>query len=260
VVESAPRFAQGWNALGLMCLTQHKIAEAQEAYRRAIETDPKLLPSYVLLARANIAAQDWEGAVKIADELIKADTKQRYPEIYLQKAAGQYQLKDFEGAEASVKEAMRLDPKNQLVRSEYIMGLILAAKRDNAAAGEHMRRYLDLEPKSADAGPVRSWIEGLGNPSVGTANELPLDTTIFDLGADRDAWVPGGMKALAARAHFAGAPSYRNFFLDYCRALVRKPLSQKTRTTLSTQSSCWPTSRQLRSCRVWVIRAAMRRC
>ena len=222
-VQSSPRFAQGWNALGLMYQNQDKMADAREAYRRAIEIDPKLLPSYLLLARANIAAKDSEGAVRIADALIKADTKRLYPEIYLEKAVGQYRLKDLEGAEASAKEAMRLDPKNQLARSEYVLGLILAAKLDNAGAAEHMRKYLDLEPKAANAGSVRSWIEGLGKPPAAeTADELPLDTTGLDLGADGEAWVPGGMKALAALAHFTEAPAYRNFFLDYCRALVRE--------------------------------------
>ena len=220
-VQAAPRFSQGWNALGLVCQNQRKTAEAREAYQRAIETNPQLLPPYLLLARANLEARDWEGAVRVADALIKEDTKRLYPEIYLDKAAGQYQLKDFNGAEASVGEVMRLDRKHQFTRTEYLMGLILEAKGNHAAAGEHMRKYLELEPKAADAEAVRLWIENLGKPqATELALSAPLVTTGLDLGPDGEAWVPGGMKALANLAHSAGVPSYRNFFLDYCRAIA----------------------------------------
>jgi Ca-activated chloride channel family protein len=219
-VQSAPQFSQGWNALGLICQNQRKMTEAREAYQRAIETNPKLLPPYLLLARANLVAKDWEGAVRVADALIKADTKRLYPEIYLHKASGQYRLKDFNGAEASVAELMRLDRKHQFARAEYLLGLILEAKQNHDTAGEHMRRYLELEPKAADAEPIRLWIENLGKPQ---AAELAMETSLdmgLALGADGEAWVPGGMKALAALAHSAGTLSYRNFFLDYCRALA----------------------------------------
>jgi len=220
-VQSAPQFSQGWNALGLICQNQRKMAEARQAYQRAIETNPKLLPPYLLLARANLAAKDWEGTVRVADALIKADTKRLYPEIYLHKASGQYRLKDFSGAEASLGELMRLDRKHQFARTEYLLGLILEAKQNHDAAGEHMRRYLELEPKAADAEPVRFWIENLGKPQAAElAMDASLDTVGLTLGADGEAWVPGGMKALAALAHSAGVPSYRNFFLDYCRALA----------------------------------------
>jgi tetratricopeptide (TPR) repeat protein len=220
-VQSAPQFSEGWNALGLMCQNQHKTAEAREAYQRAIETNPKLLPTYLLLARANLEAKDWEGTVRVGDALIKADTKKLYPEIYLHKAVGQYHLNDLSGAEASVEEVMRLDPKRHFARTEYLLGLILEAKHNHDAAGEHMRRYLELEPKAADAEPIRLWIENLGKPqATGLALEVSLDTAGLDLGHDGEAWVPGGMKALAALAHSTAAPSYRNFFLDYCRAIA----------------------------------------
>ena len=35
-----------------------------------------------------------------------------------------------------------------------------------------------------------------------------------------DAWVPGGVKALAAMAHLQSSPSPQDFFLEYCRALI----------------------------------------
>ena len=34
-----------------------------------------------------------------------------------------------------------------------------------------------------------------------------------------DAWVPGGIKALATMARLKVTPSYQNFFLEYCRAI-----------------------------------------
>src|ERR1700732_1923883 len=37
-----------------------------------------------------------------------------------------------------------------------------------------------------------------------------------------DAWVPGGIKAFAAMAHLQSTPAPQDFFLEYCRALIRE--------------------------------------
>jgi tetratricopeptide (TPR) repeat protein len=170
-VAAAPKFAQGWHALGVVDERLHKEMEAREAYNHAIEADPKMLPAYVMLARLCVKTKDWECAARTSDTLIKLDTKRAYPEIHLHRAVAKYELKDLPRAEESAQEAIKLDPKHKKPREEYVLGRILEAKGDTAGAKEHMTKYLELEPGPPDAAIVKAHLDGLGK--AGDAGREP---------------------------------------------------------------------------------------
>jgi Tfp pilus assembly protein PilF len=165
-VAKAPKFAQAWHGLGVVDERLKKQAEARTAYEHAIESDPKMLPPYVTLARLCIKTKDWDGAAKTSEALLKADPKHSYSEIYLHQAVALYELKDLKGAEESVQEAIRLDPKHKRPREEYVLGRILEAKGDAAGAQEHMAKYLQLDPAPADVDLVRGHLDNLGKPQA----------------------------------------------------------------------------------------------
>jgi Tfp pilus assembly protein PilF len=166
-VAGAPKFAEGWQALGLVNDKMDKLPAARDAYTHAIEADPKLLPPYVTLARLCIRTKDWDCAAKTAGNFIKVDPKKTYPEIYLHRAVALYEMKDLAGAEESAQEAIRLDTKHKKPRAEYVLGRILEAKGDIAAAREHMSKYLELEATAPDAEVVQGHMLGLGKPAGG---------------------------------------------------------------------------------------------
>ena len=100
----SPEFAQGWHALGVVDERLQRPSAARQAYKRAMEAEPKLLSPYVMLARLCVKMKDWQCATKTADALIKVDHKRTYPEICLHRAVAVYGLKDLEGALAGVEE------------------------------------------------------------------------------------------------------------------------------------------------------------
>ena len=172
-VQAAPKFTQGWNTLGLVYYHLQKPAEARDAFGHAIESDPKALPAYLSMARLCIKTKDWPEAMKTADALIKADTKKQYPEIYLHQAVARYGLKDLDGAEASAKQAIRLDLVHK--RSEYVLGRILAAKGDLGSAREHISKYLELDPNASDVELIRAHLQNLGKAeAAGVEPDLEL--------------------------------------------------------------------------------------
>ena len=164
VTAASPKAAQAWHALGVIDDRLNKTAEAHAAYERGIAADPKFLRTYVTLARLCVKTKDWNCAAKTSDALIKEDPKHSYPEIYLHQAVARYELKDLSGAQESVEEAIRLDPKH--ARSQYVLGRILEAKGDLAGAKEHMAKYLQLEPAPPDIDLVRGHIDSLGKQAA----------------------------------------------------------------------------------------------
>jgi Tfp pilus assembly protein PilF len=165
-LQAAPKWAQGWHALGVVYDRMDKRAEARDAYEHAIAADPKLLTAYVMLARECIKIKDWQAAANAADSLIKVDKKQVYPEIYLHQAVARYGLKDLDGAKTSVEEAIRRDPGHKKPREEYVLGRILEAKGDVNGAREHMTKYLQMEPTPPDVDRVKTHLENLGKPGA----------------------------------------------------------------------------------------------
>ncbi len=166
-VAAVPKFAMGWHALGVVNdkMTGNAPA-AKDAYTHAIEADPKMLQSYAALARLCIRTDDWQCAANTSDSLIKADTKHTFPEIYLHQAVAKYELKDLPGAEQSVQEFLRLDPKHRNPRAEYVLGRILEAKGDTNGAREHISKYLELQPTAPDAEQVQGHLLALGKPEA----------------------------------------------------------------------------------------------
>ena len=104
--------------------------------------------------------------------------------------------------------------------------MILESKQDFDGAREHMQKYLTLEPKASDQVSVRSRMEHLGTTAAtDIATELQQVAAQLQLAPSTEAWVPGGMKALAALAGvtLTGAPvTSQDFFAEFCRALVRE--------------------------------------
>jgi tetratricopeptide (TPR) repeat protein len=228
-VLTAPQFAQGWHALAAVLKNQQKVEEARLAERRAIDLNPRLLPAYLMLARFDLETKDWAEAQRSADQLILRDTRHRYIEAYIQRGIARFQLQDSAGAEASMQEAVRLDTKHDFPRAEYLLGMILEARRETVGAREHMNKYLELGPKAFDATEVRTRIEHInddpGNAATqmsDIASQMEQVAAELKLAASSDAWVPGGLKALAAAAGVSRDLSYSNFFGEFCRALVRE--------------------------------------
>lgn len=173
VVEASPKFARGWHTLGIVQQNLGQTDAARQAYERAVEADPKLIPPMVALARLAIRAKDWPAAAKAAGMLIQADTKKLYPESYVHLAAARFRLNDLDGAEASLKEVLEL--KQKPPRAEFIYGRILDARGNHGAARERISRYLELEPNAPDAGHIRAYLQVLGKPeAAGVDPELEL--------------------------------------------------------------------------------------
>jgi len=166
VVAAAPKFARGWDSLGIAYETLLMSAQARDAYTHATVLDPKMTVAFVTLSREDVLAKDWQGAVNAADAAIRLDVKHLYPEVYLHRAAAQYELRNLDAAETDAKKILELKSQEQNFRGELVLGRILAAKGDIAGAKMHISRYLDLARTPPDADSIKSYLDALGKPEA----------------------------------------------------------------------------------------------
>jgi hypothetical protein len=161
-VEATPKFAQGWQMLGILQDNQGNGKEAREAFQMAMEADPKLFAAPVALAGECNKLKDWACSTKAIEDYLKADNKHSYPTAYLYQAAAKLGLKDMAGAEAAANEAL----KAKVARGEYALARIAAEKGDTAAAKEHLSKYMQIEPNSPDAATLKAYLQVLGQPEA----------------------------------------------------------------------------------------------
>lgn len=165
-LKNAPKFADGWIILGSLYERRQHYMEARDALQQAIAVNPKLLSPYLRLARVSNMLDDWDGAAKAEDAMMKLEPRY-YPEIYLQQAITKLEKKDYAGAEESAKTALMINAKSiRLKRAEYVLGRIDLAKGDLAGAKEHIANYIQSDPTVADLSKIQTQLDNLGKPEA----------------------------------------------------------------------------------------------
>ena len=174
VVAAAPKFARGWDSLGIAYETMLMSSEARDAYTHATELDPKMTVAFVTLSREDVLAKDWQGAITAANAAIKLDVKHMYSEVYLHRAAAEYEMKNLDAAEADAKKSLEANYKTEKYRGEFVLGQILAAKGDTAGAKQHISKYLELAKTPPDAELIKPYLDALGKPDA-SAIQIDLE-------------------------------------------------------------------------------------
>ncbi|MDE3195371.1 MAG: tetratricopeptide repeat protein [Acidobacteriota bacterium] len=149
-----PKFADAWVNLGKLLLEQQKTAEARTALVKAIECDPKLVTPYLELGALSASEAKWQESRDYLDRGLKLDPVD-FPQAWYTDAVANYNLKRYDAAEKSAREAVRLDPRHLNPRADYLLGLILAEKQDYEGAEQQLQAYLQLAPNAPDLASVR---------------------------------------------------------------------------------------------------------
>jgi VWFA-related protein len=186
VLKTQPQFSAAWMIAGGAAFNLQKLPEAREALQRAVALDAKSLGARLQLLRVEIAMERWGDAVRTADGLIEADIPHRYPEGYLDRGIAHYMLANTPGA------------------------------RDD------WKQFLELAPASPKAAIVTAKLEELnrGARPAPSAGDLLAPAAEPEFQAGIEAWVPGGIQALAAVVRLPSTPAPAVFFREYCHAIA----------------------------------------
>ena len=159
-VDAYRQYADAWFELGKACEGGGKPEEARKAYAESIAADAKLVGPYLQLAGMAVRKNDWKDVAEKTAKVIEL-SPDSFPSAYLYNAMANYNLKDLDAAEKSVRAGLKVDRQHTAPKLERMLGVVLANKQDYAGAAQALRSYLDHSPFADDAEIVRKQLAQL---------------------------------------------------------------------------------------------------
>ncbi|HYA17082.1 MAG TPA: tetratricopeptide repeat protein [Bryobacteraceae bacterium] len=153
-----PKFANAWLSLGRARERQNQTEPARDAFQKALEADPKLVEAQVELGIMAAREKKWRDAAQFLDAALKLDPVD-FPQIWFTDAVADFNSGNYDGAEKSAREALKLDTAHRNPQLDQLLGMALAQKHDYAGAAEELRTYLKLAPMAADFTAVKAQLD-----------------------------------------------------------------------------------------------------
>ena len=157
-----PEYAAAWYEFGRMYEATGKPEKAREVYEKAVGLDENYLPPVVRLAYLDASRGDWD-RVRERTRYVVDRNPYEFPDAWFYNAAACLQLKDFAGAEAGAREAVRLGAYRKYPQVLHILGMALAQQGRIEEAKQQLRRFLEIAPKARERAIVEeqlAFLEG----------------------------------------------------------------------------------------------------
>lgn len=147
-LAKVPDDARAWVGLGVGYEDQKRFADAQKAFEKALQVDPKFADAEYqlgvlisLTGNSALAIQHYEHAIELNPK--QGDALEKLGNLYLEAS-------QFEKARDVLLKAEAVDPKNRKV--EYGLALVYSKLGDREEARIHMERFANAGPIGASPG------------------------------------------------------------------------------------------------------------
>jgi tetratricopeptide (TPR) repeat protein len=148
-VQLYPQYAVAWFELGRVQGRVNNATGARESFGKALAADPKYISPYQALAQLGASEKRWTDVVEITDKLLRLNPVD-FPEAWLLNSVGNYLEQNFEAAEKSAQQGIKVDETHRAPKLEYLLGMLLLRKQDYSGASQHMQQYLSLAMQPAE--------------------------------------------------------------------------------------------------------------
>ena len=146
-VAKSPDLPQAWHALAIIAYDNKDWAKTLEYGQKALDLDPTLTDLYGRMKDAADKAGDKKASAewqKKYDE-VNADS----PEVLYNKGVEAWNKKKAKDAEEFFTKAVTAKP--EFAMAHYQLGMVSLNLKKNAAAKEHLQKYIELDPKGPEA-------------------------------------------------------------------------------------------------------------
>lgn len=149
-VELHPKYAAAWLELGRLAEKKKNLDQARKDYGEAISTDATFIPPRLQLYAMAVRESNWKAVAEGTDAVLKLDSV-NYLDAYYYNAVANFQLGNFQDAEKSARQALKLDINRRNPKTNYVLGGALANEGKYAEALNYMRAYLASSPAEAES-------------------------------------------------------------------------------------------------------------
>ncbi len=167
-VSVYPKYAVAWYELGRVQVQKNDIEAAKNSFRQSIAADRTYISPYEQLAVIAMQGKQWKDLSDNTDELLRLNSV-TFPQYWLYNSIANYYLRNFDKAQKSAESGLNIDPKHQVPKLEYILGIVLAQKQDYPNALVHVRNYIRLVPNAPDIQVAQQQANELEKASAGPA-------------------------------------------------------------------------------------------
>lgn len=129
------------------------------AFVKAIEIKPDFTDAKIQFGITHNSKKNYEVAAQVFLDVIRQKTDD--PTVYSNLGIAFVGLKQNDNAEKAFKQAIAMKGGENLAVAHRYLGGIYMQKNQNAQAIEELKKYLELQPKAADADRIKSIIEDL---------------------------------------------------------------------------------------------------
>jgi tetratricopeptide (TPR) repeat protein len=156
-VQKSPDLPAAWKALTLIAFEKQDWARTVEYGQKATDLDPSFVNLYKTMSEAATQLGDKKGA---ADYLARyAEANPDTPEMLYNKGVEAYNKNRMREAEEALGKATAAKPDYAL--AHFWLGMASINLKKNAAAREHLQKYLELDPKGEEASTAREMLSVL---------------------------------------------------------------------------------------------------
>jgi tetratricopeptide (TPR) repeat protein len=148
-VQIYPKYADAWLELGKALEKKEKYPEAREACDSALAADAKYVYPYQQLYQIALHEKNWKDVADKTDQLLHLDPYE-FPNAYYFNALAHLELKEYDAAETSARQAVDADSKQSNPKTHYLLGAILVHKKAWTGAAASFRAYLKAAPSATD--------------------------------------------------------------------------------------------------------------
>jgi len=154
-VRIYPQYAAAWSRLGDIQHREQNLPAARESYQKALQADPQYVNPVFGLALLAITEKNWKDAAQFTAQLNSLNPY-AFPAAGFYNAAANYNLGNFQAAEASAIKFKAADKEHSHPEVLLLLSNIQAQKNDFTGAAQQIHDYLTLVPNAANAGELES--------------------------------------------------------------------------------------------------------
>ena len=146
-----------WQALAILAYEKKDWPRTVEYGQKAMDLDPSLTNLYGMMAEAAAKSGDKKGAAQWRAKYAEANPDT--PEVLYNRGVEAYNQNKMKEAQEALSRAVAANPDYAL--AHFWLGMASINLKKNAAAKEHLQKYLQLEPQGEEAGSAKEMLSVL---------------------------------------------------------------------------------------------------